>query len=81
MQFHIFTAIFTCVVFVYLRYNKEQYKGDYSMYALIVPILLYSYTYFSENKSINFKSIESVTGGSVVEPTLMTETYPMSSSN
>jgi hypothetical protein len=78
MQFHIFTAIITCVVFVYLRYNKEQYKGDYSMYAIIVPILLYSYTYFSENK---IKSIESVTGGSVVEPTLMTETYPMSSSN
>jgi hypothetical protein len=51
------------------------------MYAIIVPILLYSYTYFSGNKSTNFKSIESVTGGSVVEPTLMTETYPMSSSN
>ena len=78
MQFHIFTAIITCVVFVYLRYNKEQYKGDYSMYALIVPILLYSYTYFSENKS---KTIESVGTASVVEPTLMTETYPMSSSN
>lgn len=78
MQFHIFTAIFTCVVFVYLRYNKEQYKGDYSMYAIIVPILLYSYTYFSENKSTNIKSIGTA---SVVEPTLMTETYPMSSSN
>lgn len=78
MQFHIFTAIFTCVIFVYLRYNKEQYNGDYSMYAVIVPILLYSYTYFNENK---IKTIESVGTASIVEPTLMTETYPMSSSN
>lgn len=78
MQFHIFTAIFTCIIFVYLRYNKEQYNGDYSMYALIVPILLYSYSYFSENK---IKSVESVISVSVVEPTLMTDTYPMSSSN
>jgi hypothetical protein len=84
MQFHIFTAIITCVVFIYLRYNKEEYNGDYSMYAVILPILLYSYTYFNKNtiKSIeSIESIKSVGSGSVVEPTLMTETYPMSSSN
>lgn len=78
MQFHIFTAIFTCVVFIYLRYNKEQYNGDYSMYAIVLPILLYSYTYFSENK---IKNVESIISASIREPTLMTDTYPMSSSN
>lgn len=78
MQFHIFTAIFTCVVFVYLKYNKEEYNGDYSIYSIILPILLYSYTYFSENK---IKNIEDVISASIREPTLMTDTYPMSSSN
>lgn len=77
MQFHIFTAIFTCIVFIYLRYNKQQYKGDYSLYAIIVPILLYTYNYFSVNK----KNVESVISESVKELTLMSETYPMSSSN
>lgn len=79
MQFHIFTAIFTCIVFIYLRYNKEEYKGDYSMYAIIVPILLYTYNYFSENKIKNIES--NLKNASIIEPTLMTETYPMSSSN
>lgn len=78
MQFHIFTVIFTVIIYIYLRYNKEEYKGDYSIYAIIVPILLYSYNYFTENK---IKNIESVVNTSVIESTLMTDTYPMSYSN
>lgn len=87
MQFHIFTAIFTCVVFVYLKYNKEQYDGDYSLYAVIIPILLYGYNYnYNYNYQSNdlrggIKNVESIVNSSILEPSLMTDTYPMSSSN
>lgn len=70
MQFHIFTIIFTIIIYIYLRYNKEQYNGDYSIYSLIIPILLYSYNYINSEEKISIVNLK--------EPTLMTETYPMS---
>jgi len=73
MQFHIFTITFTIIIYMYLRYNKEHYNGDYSMYSLIIPILLYSYNYININSDV----IDVITT-SVKEPTLMTDTYPMS---
>lgn len=78
MQFHIFTISFTIIIYVYLRYNKEHYNGDYSMYSLIIPILLYSYNYININSDISDVSVVDVITSSVKEPTLMTDTYPMS---
>ena len=75
MQFHIFTGIFTIIIYIYLRYNKEEYNGDYSIYAIIIPILLYSYSYLNENK---ISKIENMSSESSLS--LMTEIYPISSS-
>ena len=75
MQFHIFTISFTIIIYVYLRYNKEHYNGDYSMYSLIIPILLYSYNYININSDVSV--VDAITA-SFKEPTLMTDTYPMS---
>ena len=79
MQFHIFTITFTIIIYVYLRYNKEHYNADYSMYSLIIPILLYSYKYININSDVrsDVSVVDAITA-SFKEPTLMTDTYPMS---
>ena len=48
------------------------------MYSLIIPILLYSYNYININSDISDVSVVDVITSSVKEPTLMTDTYPMS---
>lgn len=89
MQFHIFTISLTIIIYMYLRYQDQNQEGKNSAwYAIFVPILIYSFNYFSNFSNVPTNLNQNSIGVSSVLiddansiKTLMTDTYPMSSSN
>jgi len=76
MEFHIFTAVLTVVVYLILRYRNQ----DNEWYAITVPILLYGYKFFFTNNLTTIQNNLSVPStGTDTSVGLMTAPYPSSS--
>lgn len=73
MEFHIFTAVLTVVIYLILRYRNQ----DNEWYSITVPILLYGYKFFFTNNKLTNTLTGTDTDISTIG--LMTALYPSSS--
>lgn len=75
MQFHIFTAVLTVVIYLILRYRNQ----DNEWYAITVPILLYGYKFVFTNSTLTNTLTNTATNTDASTIGLMTAPYPSSS--
>ena len=75
MEFHIFTAVLTVVIYLILRYRNQ----DNELYAITVPILLYGYKFFFTNNTLINNNTLTSNSTDISTIGLMTAPYPSSS--